>query len=265
MLSSIDTTWIWSKWLKRSRDIRSQYQNFTHYEFYEDDSVRTDIEENLKTLLRNYHTYNVFNGRLLQQIGYPKVSLAINNSSLPQHQNTCTGNLMEILACELSKRNGYEFPILKLRFNPNQNQSMKGDDVLGFQFSTGDDNNQIVLIGECKFRSNFSTEAVSSAYEALKNGFRPFPASIEFVATLLSLNGEAGKAAAIRQIRNQLASNSEYIIRKYLLMIGTVGIPQNPFQYLVDQGDNILSEMIAINIVFQEDFSNWLMNVYKTA
>jgi hypothetical protein len=136
---------------------------------------------------------------------------------------------------------------------------MKGDDMLGFAFSSTTN----VIVGEAKYRGQFATRTVEEMYDRLSKGFRPHPLSIEFMATILEVQGDAEKSQKIRQVRALLKENSLRVQRNYLLVLATEGKPRNPFETVQHQS-NVLENLTAVNIVFQKDSSidQWINDVY---
>ena len=136
IVRALEAAWIWSKWLRPQYRPSLSYRNFTHYEFIEDDTKREDVKGELAKLIYNYHASSPVNMNLLVKLKYRRLATVFANSSdqRPHENKTRTGNLIEILACEFAKKQGYDIPVLRLRYNPNPEQSMKGDDILGFKF-----------------------------------------------------------------------------------------------------------------------------------
>ncbi len=259
------TTWIWSHWLKEQHRPELTYQRFTHYEFVEDDVQRDEVKGALAKLLYEYHTSSPVNTNLLAQLKYRQLATALtkDNDQRPLNSTTRSGNLVEILASEFAKKQGYDIPILRLQYNPNPDQSMKGDDILGFIFSEDGTEQDALLIGEGKYRSSFETRVVEEAYDDLKRKIYSHPVSMEFVATILTLEGDQHLAAKIRQLRQRLASQDKRIVQENLLFLGTVGQPQNPFEYLENYSDILLPNLVAVNVVFQSGFRSWIAQVYE--
>src|SRR2546425_6230915 len=258
-------TWIWSHWLKEQHRPNLTYQWFTHYEFVEDEMQREEVKDALAKLLYEYHTSSPVNTNLLTQLKYRQLAavLANDNDQRPVNSTTRSGNLVEILACEFAKKQGYDIPVLRLQYNPNPDQSMKGDDILGFRFSADGIELDALLAGEGKFRGSFSKRVVEEAYADLTRKIYSSPVSMEFVATILTLEGDQYFAAKIRQLRQRLASQDKHVFQEYLLFLGTVGQPQNPFDYLEDYSDTLLPNLVAVNVIFQDDFQNWISEVYQ--
>jgi hypothetical protein len=112
----------------------------------------------------------------------------------PANPDTQKGNWAEILLAEyLVGSCNANLPVYRLRYNTNVDQSMKGDDVLAFDL---DSNPVRVLVGEAKFRSTPSKQAVEEIVEALTKSYRAgIPVSLQFVADRLFSEGstELGK------------------------------------------------------------------------
>lgn len=115
----------------------------------------------------------------------------------PINTKTQKGNWAEILLAEyVAASSNAQLPIYRLRYNPNIDQSMKGDDVLAFDL---DSNPVRVLVGEAKFRSTPSKQVIVELVSALeKSHSGNIPASLQFVADHLfeSGNNELGAKVA---------------------------------------------------------------------
>jgi hypothetical protein len=114
----------------------------------------------------------------------------------PTNKSTQKGNWAEILLAEyVSASSNTLLPVYRLRYNPNVDQSMKGDDVLAFDL---DSNPVRVLVGEAKFRSTPSKQVVDELIGALeKSHSGNIPASLQFVADRLFDSGESGLGARV--------------------------------------------------------------------
>jgi hypothetical protein len=127
------------------------------------------------------------NQRLVRQ-GLPTRSL------YPSSETTQKGNLAEIVLAEyISANEEIDLPIYRLRYNPNIEQSMKGDDVLAFDLDVKPIR---VLVGESKFRSAPRREDVEEIVNGLLRSHKAkIPASLQFVANQLFREGneELGK------------------------------------------------------------------------
>ena len=119
-------------------------------------------------------------------------------SRLPNDLNTQKGNWAEILLAEyLAASCDAQLPVYRLRYNPNVDQSMKGDDVLAFDL---DSNPVRILVGEAKFRATPTKAVVEEIVGALvKSHSGNIPASLQFVADRLfdGGNNELGAKVAL--------------------------------------------------------------------
>ncbi|MGB3008655.1 MAG: hypothetical protein WBC06_19220, partial [Chitinophagaceae bacterium] len=147
---------------------------------------------------------------------------------------------------------------------PNPDQSMKGDDVLGFRFPQVHGPGA-VLVGESKYRSNRSPSAVGNAvekaYRSLCLSQRLYPVSMDFVATILELGQDQERAQWVRQIRAQLRSGKILVERHYLLFLGTLGRPADPFGWL-DEQQHVVANITCVNIVFAPGIQPWLDELF---
>ena len=102
----------------------------------------------------------------------------------PTNASTRKGNLAEVILAEyVVAASGLALPVYRLRYNPNIDQSMKGDDVLAFDL---DANPVRIVIGEAKFRGVSTKKAVEEIVEGLVRSYKGgIPASLQFVADRL--------------------------------------------------------------------------------
>jgi Cap4 SAVED domain len=114
----------------------------------------------------------------------------------PTHPDTRKGNWAEVFLAEyIGVSSSVRLPVYRLRYNPNVEQSMKGDDVLAFDL---DSNPVRILVGEAKFRSTPSKQAVEDIVSALTRSHRAgIPVSLQFVADRLFREGQAELGAKV--------------------------------------------------------------------
>ncbi|HCH1561770.1 hypothetical protein CGJ21_11025 [Vibrio parahaemolyticus] len=99
---------------------------------------------------------------------------------------TQKGNLGEIILAEyLVETSGLEILVYKLRYNPNVEQSMKGDDLLLFDKQNVQNR---VIMGEAKFRTTKSKKALNDIVESLSNN--NLPISLTFISDRLEEMGD---------------------------------------------------------------------------
>jgi hypothetical protein len=115
----------------------------------------------------------------------------------PKTDSTRKGNFAEIILAEyVVECTGAALPIYRLRYNPNIDQSMKGDDVIAFDFGRV----TRVIVGEAKFRSAPSATVVKEIAEALVRSYQAkLPVSLTFVANRLEDAGNRHLAKKVRK------------------------------------------------------------------
>jgi hypothetical protein len=108
----------------------------------------------------------------------------------PTNPSTRKGNVAEIVLAEyIVAASSAALPVYRLRYNPNVDQSMKGDDVLAFDL---DADPVRIIVGEAKFRGTSANKAVEDIVEGLIRSYKAgVPASLQFVADRLFEAGDA--------------------------------------------------------------------------
>jgi len=111
-------------------------------------------------------------------------NIPLTSSPYPRNPNTRKGNFAEIFLAEyLKSTTDKKLPVYRLRYNPNKEESMKGDDVLLFDL---DSNPVRIIVGEAKYRKTPSKKAVIEIVENLIRSNKLFiPMSLTFVADRL--------------------------------------------------------------------------------
>ena len=109
---------------------------------------------------------------------------------------TQKGNLAEVVLAEyIVATKGAIVPIYRLKYNPNVDQSMKGDDVLAFDL---DANSVRVIVGEAKFRKTATKPAVVDIVNGLIRSYKGgIPASLQFVADRLFEDDQSDLGARV--------------------------------------------------------------------
>jgi hypothetical protein len=119
----------------------------------------------------------------------------------PNTDKTKKGNLGEVILTEyLSQVSGIKVLIFKLHYNPNVDQSMKGDDVLLV------DEKKIIL-GESKFRATPSKNAVEEASQLMNNTLA-LPMSLGFIADILFEQDQVELAEQILDIQYKMSKTA---------------------------------------------------------
>lgn len=121
---------------------------------------------------------------------------------------TQKGNLGEIILSEYLKSSSrLELLIYKLQFNPNIEQSMKGDDVLLFD---KDNIKNKIIMGEAKFRATPDKEVIKDIINALSKD--NLPISLTFVSNMLAEKGELDLSDQVDDLISKVHSSELNII-----------------------------------------------------
>lgn len=164
--------------------------------------TESDVEQFITAMrecLRTHHSRpeDLERDRLRRE-AYARQGLSFPTTRFPASPTTRKGNWTEILLCEYVVAScGAELPVYRLRYNPNIDQSMKGDDVLAFDLAADPVR---LIVGEAKFRGASSKTAVADIVESLERSFRGgLPASLQFVADRLIQEGNEALGQQIEE------------------------------------------------------------------
>lgn len=163
-----------------------------HRELSECDGQRKAIVEYIREMLVRHHVSPeaIERDRLrraaMQHLGFEDDQSRMRR--FPTNPSTQKGNLAEVVLSEyIAAANEVSLPVYRLRYNPNVEQAMKGDDVLAFDL---DSDPVRVIVGESKFRTISSKAAVMDIVEGLVRSYKGgIPASLQFVADRLFETG----------------------------------------------------------------------------
>lgn len=181
-------------------------------------------------------------------------SLRITNlpqirSPYPQNLTTQKGNFAEIFLAEyLSTTTETQLPIYRLRYNPNPDQSMKGDDVLLFDL---DSNPVRIIVGESKFRGTPDKNSVIEIVDGLvRSNKAGVPISLMFVAERLFQENKPELGEKVQECAVLFAMNNLHIDYVGLLMSNHNA--KNPVnKYTSDNLHNLL--MISLGMQNPEE------------
>ncbi len=175
-----------------------------------DENVSTAVQE-LRPVLIQHHASVEMTARdskkiaSLKKLGYTFDDA--NVQRFPTHSDTQKGNLTEVFLAEyICASSEVELPVYRLRHNPNVEQSMKGDDVLAFDFRGIKPR---IIIGEAKFRGTPSKLAVEEIIKGLNSSYQGgLPASLQFVADKLYEAGDNGLADQVENCALHMANGN---------------------------------------------------------
>lgn len=121
---------------------------------------------------------------------------------------TQKGNLGEVILVEyLKSSSGLELLVYKLNFNPNIEQSMKGDDVL--LFDKNDIKNKIIM-GESKYRTTPDKTVVDDIMKSLSKD--SLPISLPFIRDRLDELGMGDLADEVDDLIGEVYKNNIPIV-----------------------------------------------------
>jgi hypothetical protein len=171
-----------------------------HRALTESNGKRSAIVECIREMLIRHHISTESLERdkqryeVLKRLGYTAELSRL--SRFPMNPLTQKGNLAEIVLAEYLAAN-VNLPVYRLRYNPNVDQAMKGDDVLAFDL---DSDPVRVIVGESKFRSTSSKDAVIEIVKGLFSSYNGgIPLSLQFVVDRLF---EAGNVELGEKVSN---------------------------------------------------------------
>jgi len=163
----------------------------------------------------------------------------------PINTKTQKGNWAEILLAEyVVASSDAQLPIYRLRYNPNVDQSMKGDDVIAFDLES---NPVRVLVGESKFRSTPSRQVVEELVHALeKSHSGNIPASLQFVADRLFESGNNELGAKVAACNGLFAQG-----RLQLDYVGLLVSSMNAHSYVQTNAQSKIHRLAVISLALK--------------
>ncbi|MCQ8128730.1 Hachiman antiphage defense system protein HamA, partial [Methylomonas rivi] len=165
---------------------------------------------------------------------------------LPLNTSTQKGNWAEILLAEyLAASSNAQLPVYRLRYNPNVDQSMKGDDVLAFDLNSDPVR---VLVGEAKFRSTSTKVVVGELIDALeKSHSGNVPASLQFVADRLFDSGLDDLGAKVAECNTLFAQN-----RLQLDYVGLLVSNKNAHAHIYSTAQSKVQRLAVMSLVLPD-------------
>lgn len=151
--------------------------------------------------------------KILEKYDFQEFANSLSLEIFPKFDKTKKGNLGEILLTEyLSQVSGIKVLIYKLHYNPNVDQSMKGDDVLLVD-------SKKILLGESKFRATPTKKAVEEISESMSTILK-LPITLSFIRNRLFEQHETELAQYISDIKYKM-SKKEIDIKNIGFLLST--------------------------------------------
>ncbi len=178
----------------------------------------------------------------LLKLGYTIKDKKIHR--FPHVDKTRKGNLAEVFLAEyIVASNCAELPIYRLRYNPNVEQSMKGDDVLAFDFSSQPVR---ILVGEAKFRSIPSKKVVEDIVAGLVRSHQAgLPVSLQFVADRLFETGNIDLGSRVEDCAFLMARD-QLDLHYVGLLLSNVNVKMNVDRHTSGELRNLV--MISLSV-----------------
>lgn len=178
--------------------------------------------------------------------------------NLPQNVNTRKGNAVEVLMTEYSLAAIGKIDLTyahRFRYNPNVDQSMKGDDMLIVDFS--DETNPTIYIGEAKFRKTVDKAVLEDVKKSLAKD--KMPLSLTFLRDRFE-NVDDNKYAKLDDLFIQ--ELSDYDIRYIGFIVGDKNAGKNVEEKW--ECDNPKHIMLVLSLDEPEEFVKQAFDKAKT-
>lgn len=136
-------------------------------------------------------------------------------SFFPVHEETKTGNATEIILTNyVQATSGLELLAYKLTYNPNVEQSIKGDDCLLFNRANLIEK---IIVGEAKFRSTPAPQAIRDLIDN-SQGAKKLPISLPFISKHFTAIGDEPMAEAIEDLLFELRNGKIPVVNVGMLL-----------------------------------------------
>lgn len=258
-----DSDGFFSSWLIHTDDTPTA--TLRHRKLDADSSKRQDAIEKIVDMVLCHHISEgkiiqlEAKRRILKKYGYK--DYLSSQLLLPNHDKTQKGNCAEVILAEyLVSSSGLEILVYKLHYNPNVDQSMKGDDVLLLQ---KDNIEEKILVGESKFQKTPNKAVVEKITD--KMGVTVLPISLSFIENALREKGQRSLAKKIARLQSILHLNKTEIVNVGFIMsninthghISTHGKTNNPklifLSLAIDDPEEFIHEIYSKAMTKLED------------
>ena len=209
------------------------------------------IEPFSKNLIDYHYTPATINSlkKKFEKLGLKEFGTYYAQSrNLPQNVNTRKGNAVEVLMTEYSLAAINKLDLTyahRFRYNPNVDQSMKGDDMLIVDFS--DEANPTIYIGEAKFRKTVDKVVLEDVKKSLAKD--KMPLSLTFLRDRFE-NVDDNKYAKLDDLFIQ--ELSDYDIRYIGFIVGDKNAGKNVEEKW--ECDNPKHIMLVLSLDEPEEF-----------
>lgn len=252
------------EWLN-SQDLSDEDEK-KHRHLVEKDGKRQQAVDWFGDRLVDYHVHPKRMERLIDK--YKELDLndyahhIAQKGFLPTADKTKKGNAGEILLSEYMKATKGETLVdtFKIRYNPNVEQAIKGDDTL--LFDVIDDQTIQVYLGESKFRATADKTVILDIISSLSED--KVPLSFGFIVSQLYDKGQDELAARIDDLNIQLIKQNKQITYVGLLLsdsdchtrVQTHLTTENKMMVMISMGVNDPGAIIEASFTKAQDLLN---------
>ncbi|NFG61369.1 Hachiman antiphage defense system protein HamA [Clostridium sp. CMCC3677] len=236
---------LWTDCVDYECDDKKRYRHLDGKDKYRDKAIETIAAWLIKYHLSDSKRVMIERKQnILRKYEFQKYAESLH--ILPRTDKTKKGNFGEVVLSEyLSKTTGIKVLVYKLHYNPNVDQSMKGDDVLLVD-------KQKIILGESKFRATPNKKAVEDASELMGDSM-VLPLSLGFIADRLLEQGDSKLAEEIFDIQYKIGK-TDIDIKNVGFLISTKSV----CRYVENNINSCNNEFIFLSLGIENpvDFMN---------
>ena len=195
-----------------------------------------DMTSELRAALVKHHIHPKVE-RELKQLGYQVCNM------FPTKHETQKGNLGEVFLAEyITSCSSASLPVYKLRYNLNVNESMKGDDVIAFDFES---NPVRIIVGEAKFRTTPDKKTVIDIVRSLlKSHSNQISVSLPFIVSRLIIEENHNLARKVLKCQRDISLDTVNVQYVGLLLSSNAGTSK----YVNSHTTNNLRNLVMISL-----------------
>jgi hypothetical protein len=177
-------------------------------------------------------------------------------SLLPTFDKTQKGNGAEVILSEyLVCSTGLDVLVYKLHYNPNIEQSMKGDDVLLLK---KDNIQEKVIVGESKFQKTPNRSVVEKITDVMGSSTQ-LPLSLGFIVDRLRDKGENKLAKQVADLQANLHNGNTEVVN-----VGFVMSNHNTHTHVASHGNSTNSKLAFLSLAI-DDPEDFIQNCFAKA
>jgi hypothetical protein len=196
---------LYSKWCKVHR---SENKRKRLWKFIEKANGRDAVKTQLYATVRSHYDSVDRIADDVEKLGF-KIAAEILRERLPRTKKARSGDLGEILACELVEEEmHFTVPVRRLRYKDGREMALRGDDFIGVRWD--EDKGLLQLLkGESKSRITLAETTITKARASLnRDNGRCTPSSLLFVADRLLDDDDDDKVALGQALREEVGTKS---------------------------------------------------------